>query len=328
MKLICFGVRKVEEDFFVKLNKFGYELTLIEELLNDSNIHRVEGHDAIMLRANCPGNRGNLEIFKNYGVKYLLTRTVGYNHIDLDSAKEFGFKVARVPTYSPNAIGELAITFAMNLVRKGTYMINRSREKNFVVDEFMFSREIRNLTVGIVGTGKIGLTTAKLFKGLGSKILAYDIYENENAKDILEYVSMEKLIEESDIITLHCPYIAGQNDNLLNDELISKAKKDVILINTARGELQDVEAIIRGLESGKIGGYATDVFSNEKDFFFKDMSNKNIDSNIQKLLDFYPKVLITPHIGSYTDEALTNMIEISYENLDEFIKKGISENQL
>ncbi|MGL4627941.1 MAG: 2-hydroxyacid dehydrogenase [Cetobacterium sp.] len=328
MKLICFGVRKVEEEFFIKLNKFGYELTLVEALLNDDNIHLIKGHEAVMLRANCPANRKNLEIIKNYGVEYLLTRTVGYNHIDLDAAKEMGFKMARVPTYSPNAIAELAITFAMNLVRKGTYMINRSREKNFVVDEYMFSREIRNLTVGVVGTGKIGLTAARLFKGLGAKILAYDVYPNENAKDILEYVSMDDLIKNSDIITLHCPYIKGQNDNLINDELISKAKDDVILINTARGELQDVEAILRGLETGKVGGYATDVFSNEKDFFFKDMKDKEIDSTIQKLLDLYPKVLITPHIGSYTDEALTNMIEISYENLDEFIKKGNCENQL
>ncbi|WP_293723854.1 2-hydroxyacid dehydrogenase [uncultured Cetobacterium sp.] len=328
MKLICFGVRKVEEEFFIKLNRFGYELTLVEALLNDENIHLIKGHEAVMLRANCPANRKNLEIIKSYGVEYLLTRTVGYNHIDLEAAKEMGFKMARVPTYSPNAIAELAITFAMNLVRKGTYMINRSREKNFVVDEFMFSREIRNLTVGVVGTGKIGLTTARLFKGLGAKVLAYDIYPNENAKDILEYVSMDDLIKNSDIITLHCPYIKGQNDNLINDELISKAKKDVILINTARGELQDVEAILKGLETGKVGGYASDVFTNEKDFFFKDMKNKEIDTTIQKLLDFYPKVLITPHIGSYTDEALTNMIEISYENLDEFIKKGVCENQL
>jgi D-lactate dehydrogenase len=281
-----------------------------------------------MLRANCPANRKNLEIFKSYGVEYLLTRTVGYDHIDLDAAKEMGFKMARVPTYSPNAIGELAITFAMNLVRKGSYMINRTREKNFTIDEFMFSREIRNLTVGIVGTGKIGLTSARLFKGLGSKIIAYDIYENEEAKNILEYVSMDELIKNADIISLHCPYIKGVNEKLINEDFIKKAKDNVILINTARGELQDVEAIIKGLESGKIGGFATDVFSNEKEFFFKNMSGKEIDKNVQKLLDLYPRVLITPHIGSYTDEALTNMIEISYENLDEFITKGFSKNEI
>lgn len=328
MKLICFGVRKVEKDFFNKLNKFGYELTLVEELLNDNNIDLIKGHQAVMLRANCPANRTNLEKMKAFGVEYLLTRTVGYNHIDLDAAHELGFKMARVPRYSPNAVSELVITFAMNLVRKGVYMANKSLEKNFLVDEYMFSPEIRNLTVGVIGTGKIGVTTAKLFHGLGAKVIAHDIYENEEAKNILEYVSLEELTSKADIISFHCPYIKGQNDQMINDKFISNLKPGAILINTARGELQDVEAIIRGIENKKIGGFATDVFSNEKEFFFKDMRGKEIDKNVEKLLSLYPRVLITPHIGSYTDEALTNMIEISYENLNEYLKTGKCENAL
>ncbi|MGY0395089.1 2-hydroxyacid dehydrogenase [Fusobacterium sp.] len=328
MKLICYGVRKVEKSYFEKLNKFGYELTLVEELMNDTNVELIEGHEAVMLRANCPANRKNLEKMKNFGVKYLLTRTVGYNHIDLDAAYEMGFKMARVPRYSPNAIAELAITFAMNLVRKGSYMIDRTRDKNFVVDEYMFSPEIRNLTVGVIGTGKIGYTAAKLFHGLGAKVIAYDLYPNEEAKSILEYVSLDELNRTADIITLHCPYIKGENDNLIGGEFISNLKDGAIIINTARGELQNVEDIIKGLENGKIGGFATDVFSNEKEFFFKDMTGKAIDEKVEKLLSLYPKVLVTPHIGSYTDEALTNMIEISYENLQEYLETGDCANKL
>lgn len=328
MKLICYGVRKVEKSYFEKLNKFGYELTLVEELMNDTNVELIEGYEAVMLRANCPANRKNLEKMKNFGVKYLLTRTVGYNHIDLDAAYEMGFKMARVPRYSPNAIAELAITFAMNLVRKGSYMIDRTRDKNFVVDEYMFSPEIRNLTVGVIGTGKIGYTAAKLFHGLGAKVIAYDLYPNEEAKSILEYVSLDELNRTADIITLHCPYIKGENDNLIGGEFISNLKDGAIIINTARGELQNVEDIIKGLENGKIGGFATDVFSNEKEFFFKDMTGKAIDEKVEKLLSLYPKVLVTPHIGSYTDEALTNMIEISYENLQEYLETGDCANKL
>lgn len=328
MKLICYGVRKVEKSYFEKLNKFGYELTLVEELMNDTNVELIEGHEAVMLRANCPANRKNLEKMKNFGVKYLLTRTVGYNHIDLDAAYGMGFKMARVPRYSPNAIAELAITFAMNLVRKGSYMIDRTRDKNFVVDEYMFSPEIRNLTVGVIGTGKIGYTAAKLFHGLGAKVIAYDLYPNEEAKSILEYVSLDELNRTADIITLHCPYIKGENDNLIGGEFISNLKDGAIIINTARGELQNVEDIIKGLENGKIGGFATDVFSNEKEFFFKDMTGKAIDEKVEKLLSLYPKVLVTPHIGSYTDEALTNMIEISYENLQEYLETGDCTNKL
>ena len=192
----------------------------------------------------------------------------------------------------------------------------------------MFSPEIRNLTVGVIGTGKIGFTAAKLFKGLGARVIAMILYPSQAAKEVVEYVTMEELNKTADIITLHCPYIKGENDNLLGEEFISNLKDGAILINTARGELQDVEAIIKGLESGKIGGFATDVFSNEKEFFFKDMAGKEIDKNVEKLISLYPRVLITPHIGSYTDEALTNMIEISYENLDEFLRTGDCQNKL
>lgn len=328
MKLICFGVRKVERSYFEKLNKFGYELTLVEELLNDSNIDMIQGHEAVMLRANCPANRTNLEKMKNFGVKYLLTRTVGYNHIDLDAATEMGFKMARVPRYSPNAIAELAVTFAMNLVRKGAYMVDRTRNKNFIVDEFMFSPEIRNLTVGVIGTGKIGFTSAKLFKGLGANVIAYDLYPSEQAKEYVEYVSLEELNKKADLITIHCPYCKGENDKMIDDKFIANLKDGAIIINTARGELQDIESVIRGIESGKIGGFATDVFSNEKEFFFKDMAGKEMDPTVEKLISLYPRVLVTPHIGSYTDEALTNMIEISYENLDEFLRTGDCANKL
>ncbi|WP_410208792.1 2-hydroxyacid dehydrogenase [Fusobacterium sp.] len=328
MKLICYGVRKVERAYFEKLNKFGYDLTLVEELLNDSNIDMIQGHEAVMLRANCPANRVNLEKMKSFGVKYLLTRTVGYNHIDLDVANEMGFKMARVPRYSPNAIAELAVTFAMNLVRKGAYMVDRTRNRNFIIDEYMFSPEIRNLTVGVIGTGKIGFTSAKLFRGLGAKVIAYDLYLNEHSKEYVEYVTLEELNKKADIITIHCPYCKGENDKMIDDKFIANLKKGAIIINTARGELQDVEAVIRGIESGKIGGYATDVFSNEKEFFFKDMSGKEMDPTVEKLISLYPRVLVTPHIGSYTDEALTNMIETSYKNLDEFLKTGDCSNKL
>lgn len=328
MKLICYGVRKVERDYFNKLNKFGYELTLVEDLMNDSNVDLIKGHEAVMLRANCPANRKNLEKIKSFGVEYFLTRTVGFNHIDLEAAKEMGFKMARVPGYSPNAIAELALTLTMNLVRKVAYMVGKTHEKDFRVDEYMFSPEIRNLTVGVIGTGKIGFTAAKLFKGLGARVIAYDVYPNEFAKEVVEYVSLEELNKQADVITIHCPYFKGQNDKMINDDFISNLKDGAILINTARGELQDVEAIIRGLESGKIGGYGTDVFANEKDYFFKNLSGKQLDENMEKLISLYPRVLITPHVGSYTDEALTNMIEISYENLNEFLTTGECKNSL
>lgn len=329
MKVLCYGVRDVELPFFEKLNeKFGFELKCIPELLNDETVHAAEGCETVMLRGNCPADRKNLEIYKNYGVKYVLTRTVGYNHIDLDAAKELGLKVAYVPFYSPNAIGELAVTLAMMLVRHTAYTVARTQEGNFIADNFMFSPEIRNSTVGIVGLGKIGLTTAKLFTGLGARVLSYDAFPKDGVDDIVEQVSFDQLIAESDVISLHCPYSA-QTGTVITAEVISKMKKGAILVNTARGELHDVKAVIAALESGQLAGFGADVLEGEASFFYKDLRNSEIENaDLKKLMDLYPRVLITPHIGSYTDEAVTNMVETSYENLQEFIETGSSKNQL
>ncbi len=329
IKLVCFGVRPTEVEFFNKLNKYGYDLKLVEKGLNHENVKEAIGAEAIMVRGNCMADRQNLELLKNNGLKYVLTRTVGFDHVDLDAVKEFGLKSARVPGYSPNAIGELAVTLAMMLLRHTAYSVNRTREKNFVVDANMFSKEVRNCTVGIIGTGRIGLTTAKLFKGLGARVIGYDVFQSDAAKEVVEFVSQEELIKTSDIISVHMPYIKGVNYHLINDEFINNMKDGGIVINTARGELQDIEAIIRGIESGKLGGYGADVLEGESRVFFKDLKGQEIDDeNIEKLMNMFPKVLLTPHIGSYTDEALTNMISISYDNLNEYLTEKNCKNAI
>ncbi|MDO5040223.1 2-hydroxyacid dehydrogenase [Clostridium sp.] len=329
IKLVCFGVRPTEVEFFNKLNKYGYDLKLVEKGLNHENVKEAIGAEAIMVRGNCMADRQNLELLKNNGLKYVLTRTVGFDHVDLEAVKEFGLKSARVPGYSPNAISELAVTLAMMLLRHTAYTVNRTREKNFIVDANMFSKEIRNCTVGIIGTGRIGLTTAKLFKGLGAKVIGYDVFQSDAAKEIVEFVSQEELIKTSDVISVHMPYIKGVNYHLINDEFINNMKDGGIIINTARGELQDIEAIIRGIESGKLGGYGADVLEGESRVFFKDLKGQEIDDkNIEKLIEMFPKVLLTPHMGSYTDEALTNMISISYDNLNEYLTESNCKNAI
>lgn len=329
IKLVCFGVRPTEVEFFNKLNKYGYDLKLVEKGLNHENVKEAIGAEAIMVRGNCMADRQNLELLKNNGLKYVLTRTVGFDHVDLEAVKEFGLKSARVPGYSPNAISELAVTLAMMLLRHTAYTVNRTREKNFIVDANMFSKEIRNCTVGIIGTGRIGLTTAKLFKGLGARVIGYDVFQSDAAKEIVEFVSQEELIKTSDVISVHMPYIKGVNYHLINDEFINNMKDGGIIINTARGELQDIEAIIRGIESGKLGGYGADVLERESRVFFKDLKGQEIDDkNIEKLIEMFPKVLLTPHMGSYTDEALTNMISISYDNLNEYLTESNCKNAI
>ncbi|GGE82779.1 2-hydroxyacid dehydrogenase [Priestia taiwanensis] len=329
VNLVCYGVRDVEEAFFEKLNKYNYNLTLVTDLMNDENVEEAKNAEAVMIRGNCKATRANIMKLASYGVKYILTRTVGFNHIDLATADECGIKVARVPAYSPNAISELAVTLGMMLVRNTAYTSNKTKDKDFTVDAAMFSKEIRNCTVGILGTGKIGLTTAKLFKGLGARVVAFDVFENEAAKEIVDYMSLDDVLKMSDVVSVHVPFFKDQNYKMINEEFLGKMKNDAILINTSRGELQDNEAILAAIENNTLGGFGTDVFEGESAFFFKNLKNKELPSpTIEKLMSHFPRVLVTPHIGSYTDEALTNMVEISYDNLYSYLTSGACQNEV
>jgi len=330
LKVVCYGVRKNEVEFFQRLNKYNYKLYLIEDLLNHENVDTAKGMDAVVLRGNCLADEQNINKMKEYGVKYLFTRTVGYNHIDLQAAADCDMHVARVPSYSPNAIAELSLTLAMSLLRHTAYTTNRTANKDFTVDGVMFSKEIRNCKVGILGTGKIGLTEAKLFKGLGAEVLGYDLFPSDEAKKHVTFMELDDLLKESDIVSIHVPYFPGKNDKMINADFIAKMKDGAILINTARGELQDNEAILEALQSHKLEGFATDVFANEASIFFQkfDGKKKNLDPTVKALVDLYPRVLVTPHVGSNTDEALSNMIETSFENLNDMITLGTTHNAI
>ena len=196
----------------------------------------------------------------------------------------------------------------------------------------MFAREIRNCTVGVVGLGKIGFTAAKLFKGLGANVVGYDMFPKTGVEDIVTQVSMEELIAKSDIITLHAPFIK-ENGKIVTKEFLAKMKENSILINTARGELMDLEAVIDALESGHLAAAGIDTIEGEVDYFFKNFSDKEVEFKLKyplfnRLLDLYPRVLVTPHVGSYTDEAASNMIETSLENLKEYLDTGACKNDI
>jgi D-lactate dehydrogenase len=217
----------------------------------------------------------------------------------------------------------------MSLLRNTAYTFNKTKDKDFTVDAQMFSKEIRNCTVGILGAGRIGLTTARLFKGLGAKVVAFDIFQSEQAKKEVEFLSLDEVLASSDVISVHLPYIKGENYQMINEEFLSKVKEGAILINTSRGELKDNKAIINAVKSNKLGGFGTDVMENEAEFFFKNLKGQTIpNEDVEEFVKLYPKVLITPHMASYTDEALTNMVEYSYDNLNDFLTVGKSQNEL
>lgn len=324
MKVLCYGVRDVEVPIFEACNKnFGYDLKLVPDYLNTKeSAEMAKGFDAVLLRGNCFANKQNLDIYKELGVKYVLTRTAGTDHIDVAYAKELGFPMAFVPRYSPNAIAEMAVTQAMMLLRHTAYSTSRTAKKNFEVDSVMFSKEVRNCTVGVVGLGRIGRVAGQIFHGMGATVIGQDVFQIKGIEDFCTQVELDEVLAKSDIVTIHAPYIK-ENGALVTRDFLKKMKDGAILINCARGQLVDTEAVIEAVESGKLDGYGCDVLDGEAEIFGKDLEGQKLENPLfEKLVALYPKVLITPHLGSNTDEAVKNMVEISFENL-----KDLAENK-
>lgn len=320
VKIINFGVNPIEIQYYEKLNKdFNYQLTFVENLFNKNSVDLAKGYDAITVSVNCKVNQENLNQLKELGIKYILTRTVGINHIDVEYAKQLGFKLARVPSYSANSVSELAISLAVGLLRNTFYMAEKMKKKNFIVDDFMFAKEIRNSTIGIIGTGRIGMEVAKVFKNMGAKVLGYDIYPNEANKIVLKYVSLDELLSHSDLITLHAPHIPGQNDQMINKNTIAKMKPGSFIINVARGDLINHEDLYQAIKSEHIRGAALDSLHNETEIFLQDFDSKQLpNETYEKLYRLYPKVIFTPHIGYYTDLALEDIVRTTFENIRDF----------
>ncbi|MDD7735327.1 MAG: NAD(P)-dependent oxidoreductase [Bacilli bacterium] len=330
-KIICFGVRDYEKPYFEELGKkYNYELVLKSQFLNTENYKDALGYEIVMVRGNCVVNYEAMKDLADHGLKYYLTRTAGFNHVDLKACKDFHIESAYVPGYSPNSISELALTLAMMLLRNTGYTTDLTHRGQFKVTNQMFSREVRGCTVGILGCGRIGCTSAKLFKGLGARVVGYDVYQSDYAKEVVEFLPLEKFIAESDIILVHLAYIPGKNDHFIDKDFISKMKDQSILVNVARGEVLDLQAAVEAIKSNHLAGLAIDVIEQEKTIFFKNFDDpKHMDTPLhQDLIDLYPKVLVTPHVASSTDKALIDMIEVSLKNMDEYLLTGKCKNSL
>lgn len=330
-EIACFGVREYEIPYFEKLGEqYNYKLTLFPQFLNTENYKDALGYEVVMVRGNCVVNKEAMKDLADHGLKYYLTRTAGYNHVDVEACKEYGIKTAFVPGYSPNAISELALTLGMMLLRNTAYTTDYTHKGNFKVTNQMFSREVRGCRVGILGCGRIGCTTASLFKGLGAEVVGYDVFQSDYAKSIVKFLPLDEFIKTCDIICVHMNYVKGSNDNFINKEFISNMKEHSIIVNVSRGEILDLDAALEAVENNHLDGLAIDVISNEKTLFFKNFEDPKhmATPQHQKLIDLYPRVLVTPHVASSTDKALIDMIEVTLKNLDEFLETGNCKNSL
>jgi D-lactate dehydrogenase len=281
----------------------------------------VKGAQAVCVFVNDILNREVIERLADAGVGLVALRCAGFNNVDLKAAKEFHLAVARVPSYSPHAVAEHAIALILALNRKIHRAFNRVREFNFSLNGLM-GFDLYGKTAGIVGTGKTGRIVGEILRGFGMRVLAFDVYPNEEwaAKHGIEYVEMDNLIKESDLISLHTP-LTPQTDRIINAESLARMKSGVVLVNVSRGRLIHTNAVIEALKSRHLGGVALDVYEEEEGVFFEDLSGEVLhDDELARLLTF-PNVLVTAHQAFFTHEALSEIARVTVENIRRFVGK-------
>lgn len=328
MKVAVFSAKPYDEKFLTAVNQqYGHELKFFSPNLDEQTVALAKGFEAVCVFVNDRLDRPIIEQLAQQEIKLIALRCAGYNNVDLDAAEEFDVTVVRVPAYSPHAVAEHAIALILTLNRKIHRAYYRVREGNFSLNGLL-GFDLYGRTVGIIGTGNIGRITGQILHGFGCRILAYDLYPNsEFAEKYGEYVALEDLLAQSDIISLHCP-LTEDTHHLIDDRAISLMKPGVMLVNTSRGALVDTKAVIRGLKSKKIGNLALDVYEQESKIFFEDLSGEVIQDDVFQRLLTFPNVIITGHQAFFTTEALNNIAETTLSNITAIAKARPCANQL
>jgi D-lactate dehydrogenase len=270
---------------------------------------------------------GVLDTLHAGGTRLLALRSAGFNHVDLEAAERLGLTVARVPAYSPHSVAEHTVALMMTLNRKIHRAHNRVREQNFALDGLM-GFDFHGKTVGIVGTGRIGAVVAKIVTGFGCRVLASDLVVNPDCVALgVEYAAIGELLHRSDVVTLHCPLMPSTR-HLIDADAIATMKPGVMLVNTSRGAVIDTRAVIMGLKSGRIGALALDVYEEEGDLFFRNLSDQVLADDVFARLLTFPNVIITAHQAFFTREAVRNIAETTLANITGFERGSITPENL
>ncbi len=328
MKIAVFSSKPYDECFLEAANRsLGYELTFFEARLTVETVGLATGFSAICVFVNDRLDAPVLESLAEGGTRIIALRCAGFNNVDLSAARKSGLKVVRVPTYSPHSVAEHTVALILTLNRKIHRAHARVREGNFSLNGLL-GFDLHGRTVGIVGTGQIGLCVAQIMRGFGCHLLGFDPDPNEDGKSLgMQYVTVKELLAQSDIVTLHCP-LTPQTRHLIDAEAIRGMKQGAMLINTSRGAVVDTQAVIAGLKGGQIGYLGLDVYEEEADYFFEDLSEEVItDDTFARLLTF-PNVVVTGHQAFFTHEALQNIAETTLHNVRELEQSGESINEV
>ncbi|MGM0375794.1 MAG: 2-hydroxyacid dehydrogenase [Bacteroidota bacterium] len=318
MKVAFFNTKSYDKEFFEQyVQNTGVELTFFDGTLNCETTELTRGYDAVCVFVNDQLHADVIEKLAEHGVKLIALRCAGFNNVDLEAAEKHQIKVVRVPAYSPSAVAEHAVALILTLNRKTHKAYNRVRENNFSLER-LTGFNLQGKTVGVIGTGKIGVAFSRIMKGFGCRVLAHDPYPRQDLQDEgIVYTERDELLEQSDIISLHCP-LTPESKHLINKVTIDQMKPGVMLINTSRGALINTKDAIKGLKKGKIGYLGIDVYEQEEDLFFRDLSENIIqDETIMRLISF-PNVLITSHQAFFTREALEQIASTTIQNILDF----------
>ncbi|NLL74324.1 MAG: D-2-hydroxyacid dehydrogenase [Erysipelothrix sp.] len=328
-KIAVFNVRDEEIEITKKWSeKNGVELTLIEGQLSIENVHLCEGFDGLSLSQNTKVSEEVMVKLNEFGIKQIAQRSAGFDYYDLEAAKRLDIIISNVPVYSPESIAEFTIASALRLIRKLDLIDENTHQSDFRWQPSIRAGLLNEMTVGVIGTGHIGRITAKLFSAFGAKVLAYDIYQNEDAKAFLEYKdSIEDVVKEADVVTLHVPATAD-NFHQFNYELFKNFKASAYLINAARGSVVDTEGLLKALDDNLLAGAALDTYENEGLYIPKDNRENGIDDALFLETINHDKVVFTPHIAHYTDVSVRNIMNIGLDSVLEVITTGDTKNRV
>lgn len=319
MKIAFFNAHRYEREAFERTNRNRrHEIHYLEPRLTAQTASLAAGYDAVCSFVSDSLDEPALAELQNSGVKLIALRCAGYNHVDLTAAARLELPVVRVPEYSPYAVAEHGAGLILSLNRKIYRAHARVREGNFSLDGLV-GFDLHGKTVGVIGTGKIGAVFAHIMRGFGCTVLAYDLHPNETLQHELgvQYVELDRLYRESDIISLNVP-LTPRTHHLIDGASIERMKRGVMLINTGRGALIDTKALIQALKTGHVGAAGLDVYEEEEGIFFADLSNEVLQDDVLARLMTFPNVLITAHQGFLTREALDNIAETTLDNVESF----------
>lgn len=328
MRIAVFSTKSYDQEYFEKYREdHEYEFLFFETALNKETAKLTIGFDAVCVFVNDKVDKDTISILAKNGIRLIALRCAGYNNVDIQSAKRNNIKVVRVPAYSPEAVAEHAMALILTLNRKTHKAYNRVREGNFSLKN-LIGFNLSGKTIGVIGTGQIGATFCRIIKGFGCKIIAFDISKSDELIKLgVDYLPLNEVFKHADILSLHCP-LTPDTKHLINEKSLAWMKEGVMIINTSRGALIKTADVITSLSNRKIGYLGIDVYEQEENLFFEDLSESIIQDDLILRLNSFPNVLITSHQAYFTKEAMDEITITTLDNIKAFEKNLELKNEI